>query len=86
MQDSFEGKSDHDLLVVAATELKHIKNHIRDSAKEAKTRDERIAALESWQSKVKLIFTFIGATWWLLIQELRQWVLEKFGFISSGRL
>lgn len=43
----FEGKSDHDLLVVAVTELGHIKNHTKDLAIEAKKHNGRLSACEA---------------------------------------
>lgn len=81
MQSNFEGKSDHDLLVVAVTELKHIKNHVKDLAIETKKQNGRIRSLETWQIRMGLVIAFIGSTWPLLIYEVRHFILEKFGFI-----
>lgn len=80
-QNSFKGMSDHDLLIVVATDLGHIKNHVKDLAAETKKQNGRIRSLETWQIRMGLVIAFIGSTWPLLIYEVRQFILEKFGFV-----
>lgn len=81
MVGKFDSRSDHDLLVVAVTDLKHIKNHMKDLADETKIQNGRIRVLEGWQVRMGVVLALIGAGWPLLIYEVRQFLLEKFGFI-----
>lgn len=46
-QDDFEGQTDHDLLIVAVTELKHLNTHTAELAKEAKVNNGRVAKCEA---------------------------------------
>lgn len=103
-QNSFDGKSDHDLLVVAVTKLGHIESHVKDLAAETKTQNgrlsdceaaiqmlvanskreelpKRVGAVETWQIRMGVLIGFISVGWPLLIYEVRQFLLEKFGFI-----
>ncbi len=104
MVGDFEGKSDHDLLVVAVTELGHIRTHVKELAAETKTQNgrlsacegaikslladsgreelpRRLGAVENWQVRMGVILALIATGWPLLIYEVRQFMLEKFGFI-----
>lgn len=81
MLEQFEGKSDHDLLVVAVTDLGHIKTHLAKVEANGVKKDERLSALEKWRWTTSGAFVLIGAGWPLLIYEVRQFLLDKFGFI-----
>lgn len=81
MPDQFEGKTDHDLLVVAVTELGHIKGHMKDMDEKLGAQNGRISALEKWRWTMGGVLALIGAGWPLLIYEFRQFLLDKFGFI-----
>ncbi len=79
--DQFEGKTDHDLLVVTVTELGHIKAHLADLKEQVAVQNGRISALEKWRWGLGSAIALIGAGWPLLIYEFRQFILDKFGFI-----
>lgn len=97
MVEQFEGKSDHDLLIVAVTKLEGIEIHVasldekageqngRLAALEQQQLDEdipdRISALEHWRIGLSLVLGFVSVSWPLLIFEVRQFLFEKFGFI-----
>lgn len=81
-QDDFKGQTDHDLLIVAVTELRHIKNHVKDLAAETKAQNGRLSALEHWRVGLTVILGFISVLWPLLIYEVRQFMLERFGFVG----
>ncbi len=80
-QSSFEGKSDHDLLVVTVTELGHIKTHLADLKANGVKQDGRLSALEKWRWTTSGALALIIGGWPLLIYEVRQFLLDKFGFI-----
>lgn len=63
------------------TKLEQIEENVGDLAKETKAQNGRIWSLETWQIRMGIVITFIGGTWPLLIYEVRQWLLDKFGFI-----
>ncbi len=84
MPDQFEGKSDHDLLVVAVTELGHIKGHLAALDEKVGVQNGRISALEKWRWTMSGVIALIGMGWPLLIYEFRQFILNKFDFIAGG--
>lgn len=44
---------------------------------------KRVELLEHWQVRMGVVITAIGVGWPLLIYEVRQYLLEKFGFIPT---
>ncbi len=80
-----DGKSDHDLLILAVQELGHVKAHLAELTEtvkeEGKQRNGRLDALEHWQTRLIVVLGGWSVAWPFLIQEFRQFVLEKFGFI-----
>lgn len=42
---------------------------------------DRMGLIERWQSRIIVVLGFWTVAWPFLIQEFRQYVLEKFGFI-----
>ncbi len=79
--DSFEGKSDHDLLIVAVTKLAHMEGHMKGMDTKLALQNGRLSALEKWRWTMGGVLALIGAGWPLLIYEFRQFVLNKFDFI-----
>lgn len=92
-------KPDHDLIILAVQRLGHTNVHLVELTERVgqqngriadlektlpKDLDTRLVALEHWRIAVGVMFVFIGSTWPLLIYEVRQFVLEKFGFIPAG--
>lgn len=87
---------DHDLLVIMVTEMGHVKTHMKAVADELKEQNGRIGAVEQSiprklddrlrEAEAKLLYVglvivFAGSTWPLLIQEVRQYLFEMFGFV-----
>lgn len=83
--DGLEAKTDHDLLILAVQELGHVKAHMTELTEtvkeEGKKRNGRLDALEHWQTRMIVVLGGWSVAWPFLIQEFRQYVLEKFGFI-----
>jgi hypothetical protein len=88
-------ETDRELLLLTVQELGHVKAHLAELTEKVGIQNgrlavlekaqgenipERLTALEHWRIGVVLAFGFIGATWPLLIFEVRQKLFEFWGF------
>ncbi len=77
--DNLRGETDHEILLVIASEMRHMRNHTAELATEAAIQNGRIAALEKmrwWFAGVLAVVVPLSP---LLIYEVRQSVFNFAG-------